>query len=461
MTRLVDPIQGIWWLPGSRRRFRHGTLKQVPTGHFELTLRTAWNRDVMATIDRAERLTLLGKGEADRLISLTAGFLKEYSLSASESSSATFHFDRLFLGAHFSDEDSAALTELGARIPALDHWLGISGLKIDILQPNRELAIHFSQPEDLEFELEPGLKLVFGFDWQGPTPQRPQLEASVRQEVWLILRAFPPRSFGELETAFNRMLNLFSLLIGEALEYESMLAEAARGGRLLKEENGPARITILFAPIAPDFVGNVVEGHRMLLRFKDIKIAYPGLFQRWLEKYKVYRSGFESYFAVQRRDPPYQEQRFLSVVQSLETLHRLSYQTPPSERHQKKVERIKENLSKEDRKWLEGKLRHSHEPNLSARLEDLLRPFGDLFGDPSDRRRLAEMTMNTRNYLTHYDPKMESKAIEPARLTPYLFRLRVLFVLHCLLEVGLTPDEARQFIEKNHKLRQMVRFGKI
>lgn len=80
-----------------------------------------------------------------------------------------------------------ALTELRARIPALDHWLGISGLTIEELQPNREVAIRFLQPEDLEFELEPGLKLVFGFDWQGPTLRRPQLEASLRQEVWLIL----------------------------------------------------------------------------------------------------------------------------------------------------------------------------------------------------------------------------------------------------------------------------------
>jgi hypothetical protein len=54
MTKIVKPIEGIWWLPGERRRFRHGVLQQLPTGDFELTLRTAWRRDVMATVDRAE-----------------------------------------------------------------------------------------------------------------------------------------------------------------------------------------------------------------------------------------------------------------------------------------------------------------------------------------------------------------------------------------------------------------------
>jgi len=100
-------------------------------------------------------------------------------------------------------------------------------------------------------------------------------------------------------------------------------------------------------------------------------------------------------------------------------------------------------------------------PRFSTRLEHLLQPFGNLFGEPEGRRQLAEKTASTRNYFTHYDPRMKNRAVEPARLTPYIFRLKVLFVLHCLLKVGLAPGEAQQCIEKNHKLRQWVRFGKI
>lgn len=459
MTRLAEPIEGVWWLPEARRRTRQGVLQQLPTGHFELTLRKAWHREVMNAVDQAERLTLLGKDEAGRPISLSDGFLKEHSLLTPESSPATFHFDRVFLGAHFLEENSAILTELSARIPALDHWLGISGLTIDLLKPKRELAIRFSQPEDLEFELEPGLKLVFGFDWRGPTPRHPQLEATLCQEVWLTLRASPARSFGELETVFHRLMDLFSLLVGEALGYESMLADAARVGRRSQEDR-PTKVDILFAPIAPEAVDKVVKGHDMLLRFKDIQFAHPGLFRRWLERYEVCRSAFGIYFSVQRRDPAYQEQRFLGMVQSLETLHRLSSQPLIPEEHQKRVERIKERCS-EDWEWLEGKLRYSHEPSLSKRLKDQLRPFGDLFGNGDERGRFAQRVADTRNYLTHYDPGQESKAVKTSRLTPYIFRLKVLFVLRCLLELGFAPDEARQHIEKNHQLRQMVRFGKV
>jgi len=304
--------------------------------------------------------------------------------------------------------------------------------------------------------------LVFAFDWQGPARRRPQLEVSLRQEVWLILRASPARTLGALLTIFRRMLDLFSLLIGEVLDCESLVAETSRRGRAPQGESRLARIDVLFAPIAPELVDRVVEPHLMLLRFKDVQTTYPGLFRRWLERYEVCRPAFDLYFAVQRRDPGYQEQRFLAAVQALETLHRLTHQNPPvSGAGQERNERIRGSVSPRDWRWLKHNLRYAHEPKLVERLRDLLHPFGDLFGEQEEQGRLAERAADTRNYFTHYDSKLEGKAVEPARLVPYLFRLRVLFVLRCLLEIGLSPTEARRLVEENHSWKQLVQFGTI
>ncbi|HVR97656.1 MAG TPA: HEPN domain-containing protein [Thermoanaerobaculia bacterium] len=458
MTRLTNPIEGRWWLPGERRKSRQGSLQQRLDGHLELTLRRGWQRNVMLGLDRAERVTLLGEDDAGRPISLWSGFLKESSLMAPETAPAIFHFDAAFLGYHFPSEDVATLTELSARVPALDQWLGISGFGIE--EPFEDpLTIHFSKPKNIELELEPGLKLVFGFSSRGPILRRAQLEVHIRQEAWLILRADPAKSYKDLSKVFSRILNLISLLVNEPLGYESKLAEVAHA-RKKHQEGGPTRVEIFFAPIAPEHIDKSVEEHTMLLRFKDIELSHLEVFQRWLERYRVCGPAFDSYFATQRVNPAYQEQRFMSIVQPLETLHRLTNQGHVTEKHQKRLDRIIESCPK-DRKWLTGKLRHSHEPTLATRLEDLLEPFGDLFGGPEEHRRLAEKASDTRNYLTHYDSKMKDRAVEPAKLTPYIFRLNVLFILRCLLELGLKPDEARQRVDKNHRLHQMVRFGKI
>lgn len=409
----------------------------------------------MQMIDRSERITLLGKDEGGLPFTLADGFLMSYSHSGPEKSSATFHFNYAFRGAHFKDETSAILTELSIRIPTVAHWLETSGLAFELAQSRRAVDIRFSQPADLEFELEPGLKLVFGFDW---TLQPARFEASLAQRTWLILQASPARTFIQLRTTAHRVLNLLSLLVGEPLGYESFFGKTpAKGGERRGESTA---LEVLFAPISPELVDSVVESHRMLVRFKDLQDAHPNVFRCWLKKYETFCSSFDSYFAVQRRDPGYQEQRFLSIVQSLESFHRLGNEAEPSGDHQERLDRIETRLEPKDWKWLKRNLRPS-EPNLAQRLRELLEPFGDLFGSPEDRRLLADKTADTRNYLTHYDPRMKEKAVAPARLWPYLYRLRILFSLCCLLEIGFTVDEARRFIEKNNRMRQMVRFGKL
>lgn len=415
----------------------------------------------MAALDAGERLSLLGRSEAGRPITLSNGMLVTHDLLAPHLSPATFRFDLAFIGAHFPNLDHPLVTELAARIPTLDHWLGISGLRIELVRPRREVSIHFSEPESLGFELEPGLELVFDFDWRGPSLTRPQLEANLRQEVWLVLRAVPPRAFQELRNTLRRLLNLFSLLVGEPIDHQAVVVRSPRVRETLGRQSQPTRIEVLSDARTSESVETVVPAHRMLLRFGDVQGALPGLFQRWLSSYYRLEPAFDIYFALQRRDPGHQEQRFLGLVQSLESLHRLQNQAEPTPEHRERLRRITDLLAPGDRDWLTTRLAYSHEPSLKSRFRALIEPFASLFGGTPERRRFLQKVVDTRNYLTHYNPSGRSRAVEPSELLPYLFRLRVLFILHCLVELGFVAPEAQQLVESNHQLQQMVRFGRI
>jgi len=296
---------------------------------------------------------------------------------------------------------------------------------------------------------------------QGMTLQHTQLEASLRQEVWLLLRASPTLEFQELRRTSWQLINLLSVLVGEPISYKTMIAQSPSARESFRRKSWPSSIDILSAPIAPELVETVVEEHRMLLRFRDVQAHLPGLFRRWLESCNLLQPAFDLYFSMQLRDPGFQELRFLGLVQALESLHRLRHQDQPSPKHQERLKRLTKPFGRKDRRWLEGKLRYSHEPTLSERITDLLQPFGDLFGEPEQRKVLVKKISDTRNYLTHYSPDLKHRAIEPSKLLPYLFRLRVLFILHCLLELSFSAAEARQLVENNDKLSQMVRFGKL
>lgn len=405
----------------------------------------------------------MGTTESGDPITLSRGFIQNYSLATSGPTSATFHFDMAIEGAHLRAPDEALLGELCTRAPALDQWLGISGLKVEQVRPQKEVRIHFSEPEDLEFDLEPGLALVLDFDWIGPRPCRPQLQASLEQHVWLVLKASPPRPLSELRTTLRRLENLFTLLIGQPPHLETVTARRPDSrrdpGRLAP--NNRLFIHLPEAGREPD--RTEVPAHRMLLDYQRAIAVTPDLFRRWLQSYELLEPSYNAYFALERQDPGYQELRFLGLLQALESLHRRTSPREPSPEHRERVERLLKHpdLSAKDRKLLKRGLRNLHEPALLDRLKEMMDPFGELFGSKEQRKRLLERAAATRNYLTHYDAALRERAVEPSKLLPYLSRFKVLFVLQCLCQLGLTPDEAGKLIEENHRLSQWARFGEI
>lgn len=282
----------------------------------------------------------------------------------------------------------------------------------------------------------------------------PQLEANLHQKLWLLLRATPARLFTELRQTASRMLDLFTLLAGEPMIFEAMIAQS----QIAHKRRFSEYVDVLFSPVGRDIV-QTIEEHRMLLRFRDVELRLPRLFSRWLESFEVLQPAFDLYFSMLRRDPGYQEPRFLGLVTALESLHRRRSKEQPSAEHQERVARVLTPLNSKDRKWLKGRLKYSYEKTLAMRMAELLRPFDDLFGKPEQQRSFVERVTDTRNYLTHYDPALKSRSINPSKLLPYLFRLRVLFILQCLLELGFSAPDARNLVEKHDTLSQMVRFS--
>jgi len=458
MPHLLKTLEGRYWLPNRARYSRHGVLRDAPRGGFELTVDRGWSREVMQDLDARNGLVVLGRTTDHRPVTLHQGFLKNYNLFSPETSSGTFFFNQIFLGAHLHNAADAAITEVGVRISNLDRWLGVSGFTIDYDQlPVGRISIHFSRPEDLEVELEPGLKLVFSFTWQGPTFRHPQLEASLEQGLWLSIRAWPARPFAGLRRTASQLLDLFTLLVGEPLVFEAMDAELfTRGSRKRRSE----KIDIFFSPVGRDVV-EVVEAHRMIIPFRAVESDLPRLLRRWLASAKTLQPAFDLYFSMLRRDPGYQEIRFLGIIRALESLHRLRRKEQPSAKHEARIARILAPLNSKDRKWLRGRLKYSYELRLADRIKELLEPFGNLFGEPDLQALFVTRVADTRNYLTHYDPALRSRAVEPSKLLPYQYRLQVLFILHCLVELDFSASAARQIIEKHDKLSQCVRFGEL
>ena len=61
--------------------------------------------------------------------------------------------------------------------------------------------------------------------------------------------------------------------------------------------------------------------------------------------------------------------------------------------------------------------------------------------------------VDTRNYLTHYDPALAARAAKHGDLLPLVSKLEALFQLHLPLLVGIDQSRIDALVASNRKLR--------
>ena len=115
----------------------------------------------------------------------------------------------------------------------------------------------------------------------------------------------------------------------------------------------------------------------------------------------------------------------------------------PVTEHQARVDSILNSAPQQHRRWLKRRLKNSNEPHLEKRLQML----GDQF--PTYTGLLNQRTVNfftrvatTRNYLTHFDEKNRDDSFPPNELYFPSEKLRILFWMCMLMEMGYTNMEA-------------------
>jgi len=101
-------------------------------------------------------------------------------------------------------------------------------------------------------------------------------------------------------------------------------------------------------------------------------------------------------------------------------------------------------------KWLYGRLEHGNEVNLSRRLKSLIEPFKELFGTSRERSKFIRSIANTRNYMTHFDQSLQSKAASGEELGFLFHKMEAIFQFLFLDILGFTQEEIRSVVKNNY-----------
>jgi len=400
-------FEGLWWLP-EKPEERYGGILRVEGGKgIEL--------DIIGTfqgffspeaIKPFQPKIILGVSKENKPCTLwrTAQYRSTLFTQVPVSK---FIANRLYYGAHFKSQEELAFQSMRLELTYLEPWLGINsfGMKFSAAE-HRLTEITIPNRSNLMFDtsiLDPDARvgIYYGVGYEHRHFQSITLKegASIRVEP-----ASPQPALWYEET--RRDLEIFfTVLVGApvfpaSVTYTALDADAG---------NKPIPVEMYMSLLHPS-IENDMSPAKMPLPYVVISGSVAGLIQRWFANSKDLRPVYDLLSQTQYNTEMYEETRFLSLMQAIETFHRRTEQgqfwesAKYDEWCQIVPQTFPDDMPADLRERLKTYLRYGNEYSLRKRLKLLFNSLGKFRENiECNVPDFVNLIVNTRNYLTHYE----------------------------------------------------------
>jgi hypothetical protein len=120
-------------------------------------------------------------------------------------------------------------------------------------------------------------------------------------------------------------------------------------------------------------------------------------------------------------------------------------------------DQLLESCPSDKREWLKTRIAYGNELSLRQRLVEMIEPFQALYGARQEVAAFIAAVVDTRNYLTHYDPRPSNRLITGIDLWRLCMKLEVLFQLHFLRLIGLSNQSITAIVDAVESIKWKLR----
>ena len=462
--RIKEEIKqsGIFWLPSERQRAVPGSLSILDGGNIKLEL--------TEPLDTSSMEALLGYSSTNSLNQILGDVEKDgpvvidrcYYISKQRNiahsrliGSDIVSANRALIGLPHQEETSSRFNAVSFSVEGIDNWVGISGIEVDYEFEKGAATISYEQPSEIPpLKLSNGMQLSITFAWTPPALPSHK-EAKIAQKTFFRLTSQNARELDEFTSVIGKVTAFLCFIMNEIVCLETMTATADNLTRDIgngRTDHIPVKIYCSSWPYSKD--EPEIDEFNMLFKFTEVQNRAETMINKWIENYEQIAPAFDLYFCAKTEVLPSWNMQFLSLVQALEAFHRRTSADKYMEKDE--FEEIREKLiqqiPKKHRNWFGAKLQYANELSLRNRFKKMTDPF-DRFMCGDRRKGLIDHIVNTRNYLTHYDSSLESKAAKGRLLKLLCLKMNALFRLHFLQLVGFDEHEINSVVDKCPNLK--------
>lgn len=454
---------GSFWLPKSPSHTVLGTLIITDGGRVELEIVGSLETsevpiDVVKNNRQPERIN--GKVESFGYVTLIGCFYRNRNFNfPGQISKSRIHANKAILGALYSEDEPLLLNTLTFSVEGLNEWVGINGFSSTVEHSSNSISLNYTLPENISFQLSNDVQLDIVFS--ASTPSFPiSQSATIEQRTYFKLSSRSPLELDELLNLAFQLTTFVGFGLDATVSLNSVTATAddlvqeLGEGRTIPHELEIIYQSLPFAKEPPK-----IEGFNILFGFGAVRERFADVLNNWFSAYENIGPALNLYFSVTNGDQKFLENQFLALAQCLETYHRRTSHEKlmDDEVFSSLFETIMQGCPEEHKEWLTGRLQFGNELSLSKRINKITAPFKLLLGNSDERSSLIWSIVNTRNYLTHYNPDLEKKARVGTELWRLCKKMEVIFQLHLLDVIGFSHDEIVSIYEKSNDLRAKLR----
>jgi len=442
---------GEWWLPDNQDRKIPGRLRFNQSEGAILELDGCFTEDPKLTelfnpaivngmSNTRKEITLHRCLERGRTV--TSPFV-EPTLYTSK-----LYAHEVFVGVHFQREEDIKFNHLRVRYSRLDDWLNFSPFKFE--DKANEQVWRYKPPNPVQVSISDELRLQIAFELSYAWPVT---VLHVTHKGVIVIAPAEETHFEKYQQLARCVQDFLSLAVGEAIcpleiEGETESAKRVIGNHTLYED-----VKIFYQlPVVPK--ERPLGVFKPLFGYKVIANKLEHLLQNWFGKAEQLAPVYDLYFSSVYGREMHLEQKFLCLIQALESYHRRMVRNyeRPEEDHNRLLQEIFSAVAQDVKEWLSEKLQHSNEPTLKKRLNELLDTFSVTASHFIKRRNnFVRKVVDTRNYHTHYDERLKRKAARGRDLNDIIFVLRILTEMCLLKELGFDTSEVHSLISTRYR----------
>ncbi|MDO9289147.1 MAG: hypothetical protein Q7T83_10180 [Thermodesulfovibrionales bacterium] len=446
---------GQWWLPENSENKISGTLKFHPVEGAYLELIGSFKEyDDIVNSKFSHVDIILGITTNNKLLTLYKCFLSKAKASHSPDSSfvaTTFFANVVFIGCHFEKGEDILFDSLSINYSHLEDWTGITGFRFARHDTDEQTlcAISYKYPQKVEADLG-SLKIVLNheFTYGGPS----FYEYNLKQTTYITMQPNQPMHFnGYKSDICYHIQNFLSLATGKATYPLAVKAKSKEnkkrllGGKIFDDVYED--IFIFFSLKKLPDLSKKPHPSDVLFSYSDIADSFEKYLQNWVAKAEILRPVYDLYFGTLYNPSMYLEYQFLSLIQAVESYHRRKYggqylsDDDYSPIRNELIKAISQNISNDFKESLKKRLQYLNEYSLRKRLKEIFLKYAVIEKLLVESKEVfIEDVVNTRNYLTHYDKRLEIKKVSGQKL--YRLNLIIKHIIEiCLLSELEMPEE--------------------